>query len=288
MHKNGNRLPENEKIQWHPGFYAAAELELRQNCKELEFHREYNLSKKPLQIDLLIIEKLKDVQIQNEIGKLFRRYNIVEYKSPEDGLNIDDFFKTIGYACLYKGLGEYVNQIPLEELTVSIFREVKPVKLIKKLIGYGCVIREFTQGIYYIEGMMIPVQIIVTRELRSDTHSFLKVLTDKLEKSDLCNFMEYANSFTSPGDRRNADAVLQVSVSANKEMYDQIRRSDPIMSDALKELFKDELEDARKEGEDRLKLLCTKMEQDGRREELFQALNNPESLKKLYEEYGLA
>lgn len=59
------------------------------------------------------------------------------------------------------------------------------------------------------------------------------------------------------------------------------------MCDALKELFKDELEDARKEGEDRLKMLCTKLEQDGRREELFQALNNPERLKKLYKEYGL-
>ena len=70
------------------------------------------------------------------------------------------------------------------------------------------------------------------------------------------------------------------------------RRSDRVMCDALRELFKDELEDAHQEGikmgKDRLKLLCTKLEQDGRREELFQALNNPESLKKLYEEYGLA
>ena len=86
MHKDENRLSKNKKIQWHPGFCAAAELEFRQNRKELEFYREYNLSKKPLQIDLLIIEKLKDVKIQNEIGKLFRKYNIIEYKSPEDGL----------------------------------------------------------------------------------------------------------------------------------------------------------------------------------------------------------
>lgn len=70
MHRDENKLPENQKIQWHPGFYAAAELELRHNRKDLEFHREYNLSKKPLQIDLLIIEKLKDIQIQNEIGKI--------------------------------------------------------------------------------------------------------------------------------------------------------------------------------------------------------------------------
>ena len=53
------------KIQWHPAFCAAAELELRSNKGDLEFKREYNLSKKPLQMDLLIIEKRKGVQFQD-------------------------------------------------------------------------------------------------------------------------------------------------------------------------------------------------------------------------------
>ena len=61
------------KIQWHPAFCAAAELELRFNKDDLEFKREYNLSKKPLQMDLLIIEKRKGVQIKNEIGKNLSR-----------------------------------------------------------------------------------------------------------------------------------------------------------------------------------------------------------------------
>ena len=65
-------------------------------------------------MDLLIIEKRKNVQIQNEIGRIFRRHNVIEYKSPDDGMTIDDFFKTLGYAYLYKGLGEKVDQIPLE------------------------------------------------------------------------------------------------------------------------------------------------------------------------------
>ena len=110
-------------IQWHPAFCAAAELELLANCEELDFHREYNLRKKPLQIDLLVVEKLDDVSIQNEIGWIFRRYNVIEYKSPGDGMTIDDFFKTIRYACIYKGLGEMVDQIPVDQLTVSLFRE---------------------------------------------------------------------------------------------------------------------------------------------------------------------
>lgn len=72
------------KIQWHPAFCAAAELELRLNKADLEFKREYNLSKKPLQMDLLIIEKRKNAQIQNEIGTIFRGHNVIEYKSPDD------------------------------------------------------------------------------------------------------------------------------------------------------------------------------------------------------------
>ena len=50
-------------------------------------------------MDLLIIKKLSDVLIENEIGHIFKKYNVVEYKSPEDGLSIDDYYKAIDYAC---------------------------------------------------------------------------------------------------------------------------------------------------------------------------------------------
>ena len=45
------------KKQWHPVFCAAVELEFREDKDILTYEREYNLSKKPLQIDLLIIKK---------------------------------------------------------------------------------------------------------------------------------------------------------------------------------------------------------------------------------------
>ena len=42
------------------------------------------ISKKTLLVDLLIIAELKDVQLQNELGVIFRRYNnIIEYKEPK-------------------------------------------------------------------------------------------------------------------------------------------------------------------------------------------------------------
>ena len=91
------------KIQWHPGFVSAMNLELRENRTDLIYEKEYNLNTKPLEIDLLVIKKDGNVQIVNEIGKLFRGHNIMEYKSPKDELNIDTFYKAGAYAGLYNG-----------------------------------------------------------------------------------------------------------------------------------------------------------------------------------------
>lgn len=43
-----------------------------------------------------------------------------------------------------------------------------------------------------------------------------------------------------PGDRQNIDAVLQVSVSANRQLFDKVRK-DEDMCQALRELMKDEI-----------------------------------------------
>ena len=45
------------KIQWHPGFVAAMNLEFAKNRQDLIFEKEYNLNTKPLEIDLLVIKK---------------------------------------------------------------------------------------------------------------------------------------------------------------------------------------------------------------------------------------
>lgn len=99
------------KVQWHPGFIAAMNLELTQNKKDLLFEKEYNLNTKPLEIDLLIIKKEAMADISSEIGKIFRGHNILEYKSPEDHLNIDVFYKTTAYACLYKSYGKTLDEV---------------------------------------------------------------------------------------------------------------------------------------------------------------------------------
>ncbi len=232
---------EKAAIQWHPGFYGAAEIELVSNKGELEFQREYNLSKEPLRMDLLIIKKRKDVPIENEIGHIFKRYNVVEYKSPEDRLSIDDYYKTVGYACLYKGLGDTVNQIPEGELTLSIFREGYPRELFEALERSGRTLEEHAPGIYYIRGnVLFDTQIVVTGRLSQEAHSGLRILSKNAQEADIRTFITKTRCLTEQGDRNNVDAVLQVSVSANEGVYQRIRR-DYSMCEALRELMKDEI-----------------------------------------------
>ena len=53
-------------------------------------------------------------------------------------------------------------------------------------------------------------------------------------------FLRYARLLSNQGDRNNVDAVLQASVSANFELYEEVRR-DSVMCEALQELMKDEI-----------------------------------------------
>ena len=237
-------------IKWHPGFCSAMELEFLQYKDLLDFNREFPLSKEPLRIDLLMIKKIKDVVLDIDIGRLFKTYNIIEYKSPKDGLTIDDYIKTVGYAYLYKGLGATVDAVPLSELTATIVRDTEPTELFKKIQSEGGIIEEKYPGVYYINGVVsIPTQFILTSSLSKDFHVCLRVLSNKASEDDIKRFIEIANTFTEPIDKQNADAVMNVSINANKEVYDKIRKENPFMCQALRELMKEEIQEEIKEAE---------------------------------------
>ena len=54
---------EATSIKWHPSFCSAMELEFKRYRDLLDFNREFQLSKEPLRVDLLMIKKIKDIVI---------------------------------------------------------------------------------------------------------------------------------------------------------------------------------------------------------------------------------
>ena len=233
-----------QKKQWHSGFYGAIELEFKDNKDDLIFDREHQLSKKPLSADMLIIKKADNAIIKNEIGGIFRKHNIIEYKSPKAALGIDQFYKGIADTCLYKSQGEYADEIKSSEITLTFMRERKPRKLLKTLAESGHTITKTSPGIYSVtNNIMFPIQIIVTIELDSDSHLTLKVLSDNVNEDDAKRFVSTSSTYTNQGDKNNADALLYISIEANKKVYYQIREEDKMRNEALRELMSDVIEE---------------------------------------------
>ena len=252
-HAPGENLREAaSEIQWHPAFYSACELEFRENRQDLSFEKEFQLSSGPLAMDLLIIKWLSNVPILNPLGHIFRKYNVWEYKSPEDGLSIDDFYKTVAYACLYKASGGQVDQIPAEEITVTLLRDSYPRELFRDLEAQGFTLRETVPGVYYLEGKepTFPTQIIVSSRLEHSGHSWLKVLKRGAEAMDVEQFLK-ASKAAEYWERNCMESVLQVSAAVNAQLYKRIREESG-MSDVLMELMKEDIEKVVHEAEQRV------------------------------------
>ncbi|MCL2806201.1 MAG: hypothetical protein FWD26_09695 [Treponema sp.] len=179
-------IPCNEdsgsQIPWHPAFVEALQLELEAYKDVLEFHPELQLTTEPLRIDCVVIKKLKEVKIEKNIGAIFRTWNILEYKSPEDYVSVSDFYKVYGYACIYITL----NEIPITDLTITFVESRYPRELIKHLKNVrGYTVAKTSAGVYTVSGDILSMQIIDSRKLSADDNVWLKNLRKNLKRSDV-------------------------------------------------------------------------------------------------------
>jgi len=246
IQRKGQKMNDTD-IQWHPGFVAAMELDLM--GYELYFESEHNLSKKPLQIDLLIIEKNKPAEITNEIGRIFKKYNIMEYKSPDDSLNIDTLYKVQAYAALYKSDGKTVDEKKENDITVSLVREKKPLGLFKALEKRNIKTEMPYKGVYYIKnGVWFTTQVIVTSELPGNGHTWIKSLSYKTSFTDLKKLLYKTRKLKEGRARELANSVINVTLRANAALVEELR-GDEDMNGLLLELAEPLIREKEKEAE---------------------------------------
>ena len=229
-----------DKIQWHPAFCSAMELELREYKKYLRYEREHNLRKMPLKIGFLVIRKNPGVTIKNDIGDFFLGNNIFEYKSPGDDLNTGTFYKALSYACLYKSETGSVSDILNTDITVSLVREQKPVILLEQLAEKYEVIKK-ADGIYRISGLLFPIQILATGELDPKTHVWVTSLTRTIDRIRTQRLLNSCSKLEDDEDRRNADSVVNVTSEANIELFKRMIQEGDQMCEELKELLAPEI-----------------------------------------------
>lgn len=96
-------------------------------------------------------------------------------------------------------------------------------------------------GIYYIlDAVLFPTQIIVGRELKQEDHTWIKALSDRVQKHEMKELLERFHGLTQKFDKELADSVLEVSIRANTQIVGELRGDDS-MCQALLEIMEPEI-----------------------------------------------
>ena len=209
------------RIAWHPAFIEALQMELEEYQNILEFHAEYQLTSEPLKIDCVVIKKTRNIRIKKNIAAIFRKWNIVEYKSPGDYISVADFYKVYAYACLYVAL----NDISVTDLTITFIENRFPRKLITHLSEVrGYIIDEISIGVYNVTGDILPIQIIDRKKLSLKENLWLKGLSDRLKIEEL-------NLVTEKAARKDKNApiaaYLNTIANANSNLMEVLMMKAP-------------------------------------------------------------
>jgi len=206
----------HSKLQWHPAFLQAIQMELLDYREYLEFKYEYQLTSEPLRIDLLIIKKPRELAINKNIARIFRSDNVVEYKSPEDYLSVKDFWKVCSYANLYAAITPGVD---LSDVTLTFVGSRHPRKLLHYLTSIrGYSVEETSPGIYRIIGDYIPIQIIESRKLPKNENLWLKSLRDDLKIDDAKAILQARQK-----QEASLDAYMDILLRGNPETFLEVQ-----------------------------------------------------------------
>jgi hypothetical protein len=220
---------EEERISWHPAFLQALQLECEPYLDALRFEAEHQLTAEPLKIDVLITKE-PDAVVDNPIARIFRRFNLWEFKSPADPLPVHVFFKVFAY------IGQFVslNKLDPEEVSFSFVVTRHPQSVMEFLRRKGRVITRREPGIYLVEGMDFALQIIETKRLAPENNLFLGSLRTGLHEEQVRRILKE----TEGNKHRVAmDAYLDVLWRANLDSFMEVtKQMGDVIEQSLREL----------------------------------------------------
>ena len=212
-----------------------------------------------------------EVLVKKTIGRIFRKHNIIEYKSPDDSLSVNDFYKVYGYACIYQSNTDRIKEIDPKELTLTFVCSHYPRELLKHLEKVRGMHTEYQgAGIYYITGDPIPMQLLITPELSGGENYWIQSMRTDLRAGE--EIRKLMREYEKHRKSKDYAAVMNLITRANWEQMEVERK----MCDALNELFAEELKEADNKGRT-----------EGRREMIFAFLKAGADIKMIKEASGL-
>ena len=214
-----NTPPRRHRVNWHEAAACAIEIDLRDYADMLQFLSEYILGKNSYRIDFLVIRKLSGQTIPRNIARIFRTYNLFEFKGLHSSLTVSTYHKVIRYAGLFINQlsGMDSKQYSSLDISISFLTFRCPRKLLRHLTEErNLAVEKFSKGIYYINIETFRIQIIVTRELPPDENLYLHCLTNNLQNVSLI-------------DRLANDCALHQGEDVYRKYLDQLTAANATM-----------------------------------------------------------
>ena len=179
-----------EKIrkQYHPALCNAMELELYYDKDLLEFSQSVVLNTLPREIDFLVIRRIRPGVVKSELGKIFRKCNIWEFKGYREELSVQVFHKIMSYAYEYVSVHRELDGI--NDVTLSFLREGRPRNLIKWLESEGFESMKSPQWISRYSRAGYP-DIQIVNIAHPEAPKVLRILSHKAEPDDIKSASEY-------------------------------------------------------------------------------------------------
>ena len=292
--------PKHQRIDWHAALLSGLQIELKSAEDILSYHPEHVLNIGERRVDILILKEKDSRSIDSDIARIFQDYNLVDYKGPDDSMNVSNFLKALSYAC---SLPDYLRQPDtVYQLTLTLITHHYPRKLFSYLRkNYSQFTKEpvekIIDGLYYIHIGLFPIQLIVLQELPPEKYLWLHCLTNHLTKD--MPLVELGHTYKSHED----DPLYQTFMNAIIRANSLSKGDEEAVCEALEELFAPRLE-AREEkgraegvtqgiaqgmtqGISQLSTLISKLLDSNRIDDVRRVTEDPEYREALFAEFNI-
>jgi hypothetical protein len=283
-------LPNRE---WHPVFVTAVKEALADaGPGQVEILAEAALSSKPLDIDVIVIKKHEEAVLSHPIARIFRKYNLFEFKSPLDYLAANDFDKGLALARLYKAI-EHTGERTLDKFTITLVSSGHPRAMMEMLKARHLEVAKGIPeaGFYRVKGEMFLIQIVVINELANPEaiYPFAPFLTGQRRKEirpfsllmqkylqepanprrrDLVEF-SIKSEINLPEELEEVLAMIRQLASEEKERMKEVLSNSPVAREWLDNAWKEGKTEGKTEGKKEGKKAG---EKDGKTEAIFNYL----------------
>ena len=192
--------------------------------------------------DFVILTDDGTQEFEEDIFRIFRRINILEYKNPRDALNKRVIYKTAGYANLLIGTAARESDVPEDQVTISIFRAAKNPSLFKKMESAGELVKTKVPGIYRVVGITkMPFQIVITSELQGAEYADCRALTDRADEKDIVWVINELEREQNDRIREYYGMFISLIAEKNPKAFAEIRKESDMKYPGLMKVFEEEV-----------------------------------------------